>query len=202
MSVEKDNDDDEPVVKDTEETPPSPEERFREILRGVNIDETTVHIDDTDETRDKESVAVIEDVIDKLDALLQNVTDFKLCRSITDKSRFLNEVMGAIYQGAYFSSIDDVWESKQESLETVEVKLFDRTYDMLHHMPAGNGYMDTINGAIDSNNIVTDDDDSLRSASNALNVFGAKEDTSGPAHLLPHAPNCAAMWYHLVPWVL
>jgi hypothetical protein len=82
--------------------PPPPEAAFQEILRGVNIDETTFHIDDTEENRGQESVAIIEDVIDRLNALQQNVSDFNLYRSIADKPLFSTLLSGSFRRAPTF----------------------------------------------------------------------------------------------------
>ena len=89
--------------------------------RGVKIDETTFHIDDTEENRGQESVAIIEDVIDRLNALRRNVPDAVLKDSIADKADFLNIIIRKLSQGTYFSSMEDVWESQLKSLDSVDV---------------------------------------------------------------------------------
>ena len=105
-----------------EEASPSPEAAFQEILRGVNIDETTFHIDDTcNENRGKESIAIIRDVIDQLQELRRNVPDAVLKDSIADKADFLNIIIRKLSQGTYFSSMEDVWESQLKSLDSVDV---------------------------------------------------------------------------------
>ena len=97
-----------------------------------------------------------------------------------------------------------------------QVKLFDRTYDMLEQMPEigyketidganvetnDTEYTDTINGASDATSLVTED--SARSSGRKTqNIFGVAESGAASAHLMPHAKKCASLWYHLVPWVL
>ena len=179
--------------------------RFHEILRGVNIDETTFQVDETDETRGKESVAILSDVIDELNAFTDQIDRqyfLEFVLTVHDKISILYHVHNALYQGKYFSSMDDVWEPQEASFEATNVKLFDRTHEMLTRMDDTMGYIDTINGANDSKNVVTDDD-SHQSRSYAPTIFGTPDiSESGLAHLLPHSPECASLWYHLVPWVL
>jgi hypothetical protein len=135
-----------------EEASPSPEAAFQEILRGVNITETTFHIDDTcNENRGKESIAIIRNVIDQLNKLWERAPNGVLRDDVHRKADFLHKVKDAIIDGTYFSSMEDVWESQPKSLDSVDVKLFDRTYDMLEQMPKG--YKETINGA----NVETND---------------------------------------------
>ena len=179
--------------------------RFHEILRGVNIDETTFHIDETDETRGKESVAVLRGVIDELYAFIDQIDRrhfLEFVLTVYCKTNMMSCIRGDIFQGKYFSSMDDMWEPQEASFEATNVKLFDRTHEMLTRMDDTMGYIDTINGANDSKNVVTDDD-SHQSRSYAPTIFGTPDiSESGLAHLLPHSPECASLWYHLVPWVL
>ena len=90
-----------------------------------------------------------------------------------------------------------------------QVKLFDRTYDMLEQMPEiiyketidganvetnDTEYTDTINGASDATSLVTEN--SARSSGRKTqNIFGVAESGAASAHLMPHAKNCALLWY-------
>ena len=97
-----------------------------------------------------------------------------------------------------------------------QVKLFDRTYDMLEQMPEiiyketidganvetdDAEYTETITGASDATSLVTEN--SARSTGRETqNIFGVAETGAVSAHLMPQSKTCASLWYHLVPWIL
>ena len=185
---------------------------YDEILSGVEIDDHTFHVIEDHENGTKGTIAILDEISQKLLAFRKTIQDFEFIMDIEDKRHHLYEVQRDIYNGDYFSSIDDVWETKHESFDNINVKLFDGAYnDTLNE--AGQGYQNTAIGAIDSNSDVEDDDSSAdgssESSSNTsnsnvvpLDIFGSKMHVSQPAYLMPQSSQCASLWYHFVPWVL
>ena len=104
--------------------------RLKEILNKVNIDEQTFDINDHGTERIG-SIAIIKESIDELIELVDEVNDGEFRNVVIHKVDFLQRVQIALLDGTYFSSIDDVWESKEESFEDIDITLFDRSYQMM-----------------------------------------------------------------------
>lgn len=138
-------------------------------------------------------------LITHLIAFRDNILDFEFYRMMDRKVDFLQNVLKAIWKGTYFSSMEDVWESRQESFDTVDISMFERTYQMTRNQII-KGYKDTAEGAIHTENDLAED--SSRSTTNSttiiLDIFGVPNRTAESAHLMPHAPDCASLWYHFV----
>jgi hypothetical protein len=169
--------------------------RMRENSEGKN--------EESDEN-DKGSVALLKDVIEELNQLSEDVYEVESLRNITRKIKFLTAVSRDIVDGSYFSSIDDVWWSSQESFESYNETLFDRTsnspiFDVYEQ------YKNTVEGAVDTDNI-----EATSKASSAVSssvqtprdIFGVVTDGAESAHLMPNSPTCSPLWYHFVSWVL
>jgi hypothetical protein len=179
-------------------------EEIQELLTHVVcIDETTFHVQE-DVVQRRGSIAIIEEVVRKLIRFRDKLDNGDFQNDVKHKIDFIRDVHDAIINGTYFSSMEDVWESREESFDEINFSdLFDRPYAQHHsNKPQfDKNYQETIKGAINSLNDVADDS-SRTPRREQWDIFGVDNKRADSAHLMPYSELCASLWYPLVHWVL
>ena len=112
-----------------------------------------------------------------------------------------SDIEKAIQNGTYFSSINDVWNTKSVSFEEMDATFFDRTCDP-NTMPAE--YRNTVDNANMETNVAASVSSRSKSkqSSSAVDIFGCSREFAESAHLMPHSRFCASLWCPIVKWVL
>ena len=198
---------------------------YNKILSCVDIDEQTGKFHVEVKTGDRRGTTkILDDTIKKLTKFRARVIDDGLRNIVMDKLDLLNGVRIAIVYGEYFSTFGELWKTAHLSFDDdAYVNLFNRS-NMSMPNEAGQGYQDTAVGAINPNNFVTENAEISRCSKSStlsktteqlykpapkpapkptpLDIFGVVNTSAQLAHLMPHSPKCATLWYHFVPWVL
>jgi hypothetical protein len=152
------------------------------------------------------SVDSMGSVIRQLEKLKKEAATFPSLKLLLSENLYsLSKAKGAVENGSFFASIDEIWGRALVPLDTADVNSLNRGHHVeiaYHNNPTHRDqrYEKTAEGAQSlSGSAATNS--SRSTAEFMVDIFGVNSAGSESAHLMPHSPECASTWFPFVPWV-